>query len=391
MRCEVIAVWGTITLSCFLLIVYTYAIYPMILIALARWRRYRWETVAYSSNELPIVSFIVAVYNEEKSIEEKIENCLQISYPSERIEFIFVSDGSTDGTNEILERYSGKGIHVHYLSKRMGKTAAQEFAIQQARGTVLVFSDASTLVDPDSVLFLVKRLQDPKIGLVSGEDEWQKSAEHRASAGQGLYVRYEMAIRKAESVVSTATASSGCFYAVRRVLRPNLDASLIDDFATPLAVIEKGFKVVIEPKARCYVPMTTSEHREFARKVRIVAGGVYALWKYRKLLNPFYSGVVAWQLWSHKVLRWAVPFVALAMFFSSFFWARESDMGKVFVVLETLFLLSAFGGWLSRGQSLIAKLVRVPFFLLMSNCAVLVGVLRCLLWGSPATWEPSRR
>lgn len=338
-----------------------------------------------------MVSFIVAVYNEEKSIEKKIQNCLQVHYPAGRIEFIFVSDGSTDSTNMILERYSERGIRAYYLPTRMGKTAAQELAIQQAKGDILVFSDASTLVEPDSILFLIRRLQDPTVGLVAGEDEWMITTEHRAASGQGLYVRYEMAIRKAESEVSTATASSGCFYAVRRALRPNLDASLIDDFATPLAVIEKGFRVVTEANAKCYVPMTASEHREFARKVRIVAGGVYALWKYRKLLNPFCSGIVAWQLWSHKVLRWAVPFVALAMFLSSLLWAGENIAGRVFVALEALFLLAALGGWVARGQSLIARSVRVPFFLLMSNCAVFVGVLRCLLSGSPAIWEPSRR
>lgn len=383
--------WGSISLLCFLLILYTYVVYPVVLILLARWRRQRRKREEYSMDNLPFISFIVAVHNEESRIEEKIRNCLRVNYPSDLIEFIFVSDGSTDSTNDILERYSGESIQVIYLPTRVGKTAAQELAIHQAKGDILVFSDASTLVEPDSILNLIRRLQDPTIGLVAGEDEWLATTEHRAASGQGLYVRYEMAIRKAESEVSTATASSGCFYAVRRTLRPNLEASLIDDFATPLAVIEKGFRVVTEADAKCYVPMTTSEHREFARKVRIVAGGVYALWRYRKLLNPFRDGLVAWQLWSHKVLRWAVPFVALVMFASSLLWARESVVGKLFVALEMVFLLLALSGLMVRGQSSVAKIARVPFFLLMSNCAVFVGVLHCLLRGSPAIWEPSRR
>ena len=386
--------WGFISLFCLILILYTYIVYPSFVIGLSRWRnsRKRISQEAWGDEPiLPYVSFIVAVYNEEKSIEAKVQNCLQIEYPGNLIEFIFVSDGSTDGTNEILEKYLCRGIRVLYLPKRAGKTAAQEAAVEHAKGEVLVFSDASTLVEPRSVLALVRRLQDRSVGLVAGEDEWRNTVHHSAVEGQSLYVRYEMAIRKAESEIGTATASSGCFYAVRRTLRPSLDASLIDDFATPLAVIEKGFRVVTEPNAKCYVPMTASEHREFGRKVRIVAGGVYAMWRYRKLLNPLRSGVVAWQLWSHKVLRWAVPFLALVMFVSSFLWAVGSKIGRAFVVMEFLFLFAALLGWMARGHSPVVKLLRIPFFLVMSNYAVFAGVVHCLLHGSPATWEPSRR
>ncbi|MEM4204456.1 MAG: glycosyltransferase family 2 protein [Candidatus Methanomethylicaceae archaeon] len=383
--------WGIVSVLCLSLIVYTYLVYPAAVITIARRKKARNCAASLQMNKLPTVSFIVSVYNEEKSIEGKVINTLQINYPPELIEFIFVSDGSTDRTNEILEQYIEKGVQVYCLPNRVGKTKAQEFAIERARGEVLVFSDASTQLEPESVRCLVQRLQDPTVGLVSGEDEWLLTSEHRASVGQGLYVRYEMAIRKSESEISTATASSGCFYAVRRELRPLLSATLIDDFATPLAVIEKGFRVVTETQAKCYVPMTSSERREFSRKVRIVAGGVYALWIYRRLLNPFRYGIVAWQLWSHKVLRWAVPFVAIVMLLSSVVWATVSVWGKGLVLVELLFGISALMGWQVKGKSKLHTMLRAAFFLVMSNYAVLLGVIHCMLHGSPATWEPSRR
>ena len=307
------------------MIFYAYFGYPLVLMVILAGRktkglllgggRRKPSSLAVINNEPLFVSFIITAYNEEIRIEEKIKNSLVQDYPRDRIEIIVASDCSNDKTDEIVKNYVGKGVKLVRAPERKGKENAQKNAIEASKGDILVFSDVATILKPDGISNIVDNFKDPTIGCVSSEDKFIDKDGN--VSGEGAYVRYEMILRKLESEVNTLVGLSGSFFAARREVCKNWAIDLQSDFNTLLNSIKIGLKGISDPKSIGYYKNIVDEKKEFNRKVRTVLRGISVLMRNLFLLNPFKYGLFSWQLFSHKLCRWFVPFFMIFAFFSN--------------------------------------------------------------------------
>lgn len=375
----------------FLLAIYTYLGYPLLL----RLARGRWTPVseARRDDEWPLVTFSVPAYNEEEEIGDTIEALLAIDYPEDRRQIIVVSDSSTDRTDEIVRSYLDRGVELVRQPERRGKTAAEELAARYVRGDIVINTDASIRIAPDAVKALVAQFQDPSVGVASGVDVSVSRLEEEQNVGEAGYVGYEMRVREAETRVRGIVGASGCLYAIRTTLhRVPLPQSLSRDFAAALHAEEYGYRAVSVPGAVCYVPRTASLHREYRRKVRTIERGMHTLWHKRRLLNPFRHPMFAWMLWSHKIARWSLPWVALASLAALAVLARQQPWALILAGAVLTGLLVGAVGWAlaGRGASL-PRPVSILAYALMGNVAGARAFIGLLVGKRHAIWEPTRR
>lgn len=365
---------------------FVYVGYPLLLLVLTAGRKYR-PPEDYPDDELPSVSFVVAAYNEEMVIEEKVRNCLAIDYPPDKLEFFFVSD-STDGTNDILRRSESSRIHVKILPERRGKLAAIGEIYPLCRRDVTVLSDANTYYYPDSVRKLVRHFRHPGIGAVTGDVRLLKSKQ-KFGEGEGLYYRYERKLQELESALWSTVAIDGGMYAVRGELWYHTTNSLVsDDFVTGMTVGRQGYRIVFDPDAIAEEDPTPTDGMEFRRKIRVIAYAVQSLVE-REGLPRWHQGRFLLAYVSHKLLRWFAPaFLLLALLAAaglSFYGAA----GRAFLAAQLLFYVLALAGW--RFQQLESKLVRVPYYFSMVNLAALLGVIRGLRRQQHSVWVRTER
>ncbi|MFH1279724.1 MAG: glycosyltransferase [Candidatus Eisenbacteria bacterium] len=363
------------------LVAYAYAGYPALLLLLAR----RAGRPAPREERTPTVTVVVPVHNQPEEIRMKIENLLRLDYPRERLTVVISSDGSDDGTDEVVRGYEDRGIRLVRSGERRGKVHAQNRAIESLggdRGEVVVFTDASILLNEGALRAIVRAFADPEVGCVSSDDDVP-------GGGEGLYVRYEMFLRRLEGRIKTLVGVSGSFYAVRGDLVAPTDPRFTRDFLVPLSIIGKGLRVQSDPEARGRFLPAPSSGSEFRRKVRTVMRGMDVLFHNARLLDPLRDPFVAWALLSHKVVRWLVPWAMLALFLASFALAGR-PFYRVFFALQALFYLSAAaaarpGFWAS---SLPGK---ASLFFTVTNAAILVAWIRYLRGERAVVWEPTKR
>jgi glycosyltransferase involved in cell wall biosynthesis len=341
----------------------------------------------------PRVTLVVSAYNEAANMRRKLENTLALAYPREALQVLVVSDASTDATDAIVGEFAPHGIELIRLPARGGKVAGQNAAIGRATGEILVFSDARIMLGPDSIRAMMENFADPSVGCVSSQD-LIVDGEGRPDrgAGEGFYVRYEMAIRRAEAALGSLVGASGSFYAVRKRLAPVWEAAFERDFLTPLKVAAQGARTVHEPRAVGAYRALAEPEAEFRRKVRTVMRGMAVLFHMRELLNPFRYPRVAWQLWSHKVLRWTVPFFLVTLLGSSIWLAARGSApiyGLACAAQLALYLL-ALAAVLHRELDELL-IFRIPLFFANVNLSILVAWGRFLAGNRQVTWEPSRR
>lgn len=374
-----------------LLPVYAYVGYPLLLWLMARGRAASTPDVG-ASEEWPLVSISIAVYNEEAQVRGLIESLLALRYPRDRLQILITSDGSTDDTDAIVSEYASQGVELLRMPERGGKTKAENAASERLRGEIIVNTDASTRILPDSLQPLIAAMRDPRVGCASGRDVSHGTDLGNANRGESGYVGYEMTVRDLETAVSGIIGASGCFYAIRADLhRVSLPDTLSRDFAAALKAQEFGYRAVSVPGALCLVPRGQSLKKEYRRKVRTIARGMRTLWYKRRLANPLREGVFAWMLLSHKVVRWAIPWaglaalLALAVLAPSYAWARML-FGAAIVVLA----LAAIG-WLLADRPRVPRLFSVPAFLVAGNLAAAHALVRVIHGGTDAVWEPTRR
>lgn len=366
---------------------YIYFGYPLLLGLLAFVRQ---KPLKVDSNYLPSVSLIVAAYNEEMVIKEKIENSLELDYPKDKLEIIVFSDASTDRTDEIVKNYANRGIKLLRIEGRKGKTYCQNEAAKIAQGEILIFSDANSMYEPDAIRKLVRHFADEYVGCVSGELRYQGTVE-----GEKTYWQYDQILKKLESKVSYVVGAVGSIHAVRRELFEPLPSDVLEDLVGPLKLVLKGYKVVYEPQAVNWENTAPDQIGELHRRVRIVTQSVYSLTRYKSLfnlLNPFRYGIFSIQLWSHKVLRWFSGFFLLSIFAFNIPLLDQSLAYVIIMVVQTAFYLLALWGFLTEavlGQQA-PKLSHVAYYFLLSCCAMLKGVYDGLRGRTMVTWQPSR-
>ena len=373
-----------------LLTAYTYAGYPALLAILGRFRS---DLEERAEGPLPTVSITLPAYNEEDQIRGAIESLLTVDYPAELRQILVVSDASTDDTDRIVQEYSNEGVELMRLTERRGKTGAENAASSKLTGEIVVNTDASTRMHPETVKRLVAQFHDPAVGVASGRDVSVIASSEAQNAGEAGYVGYEMEVRRLENRVSGIVGASGCCYAIRSHLHRNfLPDTLSRDFAAALVARENGYRSVSVHDAVCYVPRTHSLQAEYRRKVRTMTRGIETLWFKRHLLNPIRYGSFAWMLFSHKVCRWLVPWAlalvalttaAAAPYSSAARWAAVSA-GLIAAVAALHWVVVSKIGMRWRSADFVAYAVA-------GNLAALHASVRALLGDRNSLWEPTRR
>ena len=366
------------------LVLYSYAGYPASLYLIALFRKDR----VVRGGDLPFVTLVITAHNEEKRISSKIENTLALTYPRERLQIIVASDGSTDGTNAIVAGRREEGIELLALRARGGKESAQKEAVAAARGDIIVFSDVATILDPWGLERIVSGFTDPTVGCVSSED--RLIGKDGRPSGEGMYVRYEMWLRRLESRVNSLVGLSGSFFAARKTVCLDFSENMQSDFRTLLNSVKIGLRGISEPEAVGYYPDIADRSREFDRKVRTVVRGLTVFFRHLELLNVFKYGIFSYQLFCHKLLRWLVP-VFLAVFLaSSASLAPKSQLFRVLLLGQLVFYgLAAWGLKGSRGGG--GTITRVPAYFLTVNASIFVAWWRYLRRERIVMWNPSER
>lgn len=350
-----------------------------------------------SEKELPLpgVSFIVAAFNEEDCIEKKILNSLKQQYPADKIEFIFITDGSTDRTAEIIGRYPD--IQLLHRPERKGKSAAVNRAVQAAKNEILIFSDANTILNPEATLFIAQHYHDARTGGVAGEKKVMETAGQANDRvnGEGLYWKYESFLKRIDSETYSVVGAAGELFSVRKnAYEPVAQEVILDDFIVSLTVAQKGYRVVYEPRAYAMEEPSFSIKDEQKRKVRISAGGFQAIAMLWKLLLFWKNIRLSFLYISHRVMRWTTSPLALVTAFIAnavLAFASTSFVFKGMFLVQLAFYTSAIMVYWFPLQTQRIKLMKVPYYFVFMNISVIQGFFRFIRGKQSAAWEKARR
>lgn len=367
---------------------YIYAGFPLLVAAVGRWRRRH----VHKAPVTPSLSLIIAAYNEEAVIGERLENALAADYPPTRLQIIVASDGSTDRTEAIVSRYAEREVLLLALP-RQGKIHALDEAVRRATGDIIVFSDANTMCHAQALRALASNFADPEVGGVAGRTGYCLSAGSESSAqGESLYWDYDTRLKQLESLTGSVVSAHGGLYAVRRTLyRRGPDPAVTDDFAISTGVVDQGFRLVFEPNARASEGAVAETRHEFRRRVRLMTRGLRGVIMRRRLLNPFRSGFYAVVLFSHKVARRAAPLALLTLAASSVVLASRGPFHVAAALAQGLFYaLGALGYLLRRARVGGTTLLYVPFFYCMANAASAVALVQVIRGCRIERWQPQR-
>lgn len=386
----IIAFWSSL-----LLIVYTFLGYAIVLFCLIRIKRLFKKPITFSyPTELPSVTILIAAYNEEDIIEDKIQNTLALDYPKERLEVIIITDGSTDDTPVRVSKYGS--VKLMHSSLRAGKMAAIKRAISSVTGEILVFTDANTFLNRKSIKELVKHYQNPNVGAVAGEKRIAVGETADASsAGEGFYWKYESLLKKWDYELYSNVGAAGELFSIRSLLFEPVEAdTIIDDHMIAMRIAEKGYIIAYEPLAYAMESASADSNEELKRKIRIAAGGIQSIFRLNRAANPFKYPVLTFQYVSHRVLRWTVTPFAMILVFILNAMIIQVNPSVTYIFLFTaqvLFYMLSIAGWYFERRNVRLKALFIPFYFCMMNYAVLAGIIRYFRKQQSAAWEKSKR
>ena len=366
---------------------YSYALYPLLLLAILRVKGRGGEfQPEQASRDLPSLSLIITARNEAARITEKLDDTLAQA-PADA-EIIVVSDASEDATDERVRHFADARVRLVRQHERRGKESGQKLGIEAARGEVLVFSDVATRIAPGSIAALRRRFLDPTVGAVSSEDRFVTSSGH--VVGEGLYVRFEMWLRRLESRLAGLVGLSGSFFAARREICSQWPTDVQSDFTVALTCARRGLRAVSDPEVVGIYPDLQQAGDEYARKRRTVIRGIASLAAAREVLNPFRYGWFAFQAWSHKPLRWAVPWFLVLLAATSLALAPTGTFYALALAAQVLGYGLVLAAWWRPSLRDIAPL-RIGFYFVQVNVAMADALVRFLRGERVVTWEPSKR
>ena len=369
---------------CLAIVVYTYVGYGLILYLLVFIKRLaiKAKPLADITDDcLPEVTLMVCAYNEEDIISEKMSNIHSLDYPADRLHLVWVTDGSTDNTNSILSAYPD--VKIVFSPERRGKSAALKHGIKEVSTEIVMMTDANTMLNPGAVREIVRLMQNPKVGCVSGEKKVKaKSDSDEAAQGEGLYWKYESTLKRLDSELYSAMGAAGELCVIRRQLMTDIpDDTLLDDFVISMEIVRMGYKIAYTSKAFAMEYGSADLHEESKRKRRIAAGGLQSSWRLRSLMNPLRHPVVAFQFVSHRVLRWTITPVclfALIPLNTILVLSSEGIIYTIIWILQILFYASALAG------------MRISKYFVFMNLNVFRG-MEYLLNNTSGTWEKAKR
>jgi len=381
------------------IVVYTYVGYGILLYLIIKIRRLFniGKKIEIDPNYEPEVTLFIAAYNEKDYVEAKMKNSLELDYPKEKLNIVWVTDGSDDGTPDLIKQYSNST--VYHLPERNGKISAMNRGIQFVKTPIVIFSDANTLLGKESVKRIVTLFGNPKVGCVSGEKRIiNKESDVASGAGEGLYWKYESALKKWDAELYSVVGAAGELFAIRTELYRHVENdTLLDDFIISLRVAQDGYVIQYDPEAYAIETASANVKEELKRKIRISAGGIQSVVRLRSLLNVFKYGTLSFQYISHRVLRWnltplclllLIPVLTVLAYFEGF---MGFGVYATLFWLQLLFYLSALTGWFLENRSTRVKILFIPYYFFIMNLSVVLGFLRYLKKSQSVNWERAQR
>ncbi len=380
---------------CFI-VVYSYLLYGLIIAFFAYFKKlFNKNALDELCCNLPEVTLFIPAYNEANYVQQKVTDCLALNYPKNKLKFIWVTDGSDDGTPDLLKKFPF--IKAYHLEQRSGKIHAMNRGMQFVDTEIVVFSDANTLLGKDSILKIVECFFDAKVGCVAGEKRIvNKSLDIAVNAGEGFYWKYESWVKKQESDFNSVIGAAGELFAIRTSLYQPVEMdSVLDDFMISMRIAMRGYKIKYEPQAYAIETASASITEEMKRKVRIAAGGIQSVFRLLPLLNIFRFGVLSIQYISHKVLRWlVVPISFVFIFILGMLLFLKYPIfhyyGYLFY-LQLLFYILVYFGWKFQNRKIGLKALFVPYYVFIMNYSVLLGIRRYISGSYSVNWERAKR
>ena len=385
--------------SLLFIVFYAYLGYGILLYALVKIRRILGlapKKVVNTDYE-PDVTLFIAAYNEKDFVAEKVKNSRELDYPASKLHMVWVTDGSDDGTPDLLKQF--EGVEVHHLPQRSGKIGAMNRGMKLVNTPIVVFCDANTMLGKESIRRIVNLFSNPKVGCVSGEKRIiNKDKDAAAGAGEGIYWKYESTLKKWDAELYSVVGAAGELFAIRTNLYREVERdTLLDDFIISLRVAQEGYTIQYDPEAYAIETASANVKEELKRKIRISAGGIQSVIRLSSLLNIFKYGTLSFQYISHRVLRWTLAPLSLLLmipfglmlafnegivnfgFFSTLFW------------LQVLFYISALLGWYLENKSIKVKILFIPYYFFIMNLSVFLGFKRYIKGSQSVNWERAKR
>jgi cellulose synthase/poly-beta-1,6-N-acetylglucosamine synthase-like glycosyltransferase len=384
------------------IVFYAYFGYGIVLYALVLIKRLivgKQDRHAQSTDYEPEVTLFVAAYNEKDYVDAKVENSFSLLYPKDKVRQVWVTDGSDDGTPDILQKYKDKGVEVYHENKRGGKIGAMNRGMAFVKSPIVIFSDGNTMLGKESVQRIVNMFKDPKVGCVSGEKRIFSKDADTAVGSEGIYWKYESTLKKWDAELYSVVGAAGELFAIRTELFQEVEKdTLLDDFIISLRVAMKGYTIQYDPEAYAIESASANVKEELKRKVRIAAGGIQSIIRLSPLLNPFKTGILSFQFISHRVLRWTIAPLSLPLILAfNFFLAAQAgwdNFTNIYTLLfyaQILFYAMALTGWALENKKLKLKIFFIPYYFFIMNYAVILGINRYFKGQQSVNWERAKR
>lgn len=346
------------------------------------------------TDDYPEISLLIAAYNEESVVAEKMLNCRALNYPEGKLKFFWITDGSNDKTNELLAAYPE--VRVLYQPERQGKTAALNRGLDFIETPLVAFTDANTMLNENAILEIAKSFGDPKVGCVAGEKRIEQKGDSGATAGEGIYWKYESTLKALDDRLHSAIGAAGELFAIRTSLFEKMPTdTLLDDFILSMRIAQKGYKIAYCKKAYAIEDPSANMMEEEKRKIRISAGGLQSIYRLRSLLNPFKYGVLSFQYISHRVLRWSItPIIFFLLFPLNILivvLTQNPMLYIILLVLQILFYMAGYWGQVCAQKQIKNKLFYIPYYFLFMNTSVLKGFNYLRNKKGSGIWEKAKR
>lgn len=383
--------------TCLFIVFYTYLGYGLLLYIILRLKRLfkgKPQLPAMPSDEqLPTMTLMICAYNEQDIVAEKMQNTRALDYPKDKFRVMWVTDGSTDQTNELLKAYPE--VDVVFSPERRGKTAALKHGLREVKTDYVAFTDANTMINREALREIARRFEDKTIGCVSGEKRVAARNGEMAAEGEGLYWRYESTLKKWDSELYSTMGAAGELYAIRPELcREVPDNALLDDFMMSMLIVDEGHRIAYTPEAYALEYGSANIFEESKRKRRIAAGGLQSIWWLRRMLSPLRQPLVAFQYISHRVLRWSLTPIAMVILLIANIALVAIGAGvlyTVLLILQAAFYLAALLGWLLSRRGIKNKLLYTAYYFLFMNLNVFRGMAYLKSHKNSGAWEKAKR
>lgn len=382
------------------IIFYAYVGYGILLFILIKIKRIgKKKKGIYDPNYEPEVTLFVAAYNEKDYVHEKVKNSFSLEYPHEKVRQVWVTDGSDDGTPDLLRKYADQGVEVYHEDARGGKIGAMNRGMQFVKSPIVIFSDGNTNLGRESIRRIVNMFSDPSVGCVSGEKRIYQKDSDSAAGTEGIYWKYESALKKWDAELYSVVGAAGELFAIRTEFFEHVEQdTLLDDFMISLRVAMKGFTIQYDPEAYAIETSSANVKEELKRKIRISAGGIQSIVRLAPLLNIFKYGTLSFQYISHRVLRWTLaPLGLLILLLTNFAITWQEgflNFESIFTWLmygQFVFYIAALLGWFLENREIKVKVLFIPYYFFIMNLSVYLGFARYMKGNQSVKWERAKR